>query len=53
LRGFCASTERVYYAEKGFPLAQGRSGKDTSSSSKKESWMPDPVTGYFVPEGHF
>ncbi|ERN02157.1 hypothetical protein AMTR_s00045p00188150 [Amborella trichopoda] len=34
-------------------LSPVNNNKNSSNKGSKSSWMPDPVTGYYVPEDHF
>uniref|UniRef100_A0A0C9QQU6 TSA: Wollemia nobilis Ref_Wollemi_Transcript_13689_673 transcribed RNA sequence n=1 Tax=Wollemia nobilis TaxID=56998 RepID=A0A0C9QQU6_9CONI len=59
LRGYCASTQKVESSAEGIrgkPLQQGKWNDRSSSSDygrQPRSWMPDPVTGCFIPEDQF
>uniref|UniRef100_A0A0D6QV48 Uncharacterized protein n=1 Tax=Araucaria cunninghamii TaxID=56994 RepID=A0A0D6QV48_ARACU len=57
LRGFCSSTLRVESSVeeiRGKHLQQGKwNDKSSSSERQQRSWMPDPVTGCFIPEDQF
>ncbi|XP_060200918.1 protein SENESCENCE-ASSOCIATED GENE 21, mitochondrial-like [Lycium barbarum] len=49
-RGYAAASQGVVSggAKGGVPRMMQRSGEE---SSVKTSWVPDPVTGYYRPEG--
>ncbi|ERN02158.1 hypothetical protein AMTRI_Chr02g265570 [Amborella trichopoda] len=55
-RGFAAAASAVsnmMRENRPDHLNRVNNNKNSSNKGSKSSWMPDPVTGYYLPEDHF